>query len=518
MSLGRCRDFSKTITAWSDVQWPLVEERIFGLQKRIFRKSQKLVELTATGKKISRNDRKGLYNLQHRLVTSPDAKLLAVKRVSKLNKGRRAPGVDRKSKLSSQERLELAKTLDLKKSAHLTHRVDIPKSGTTKTRSLGTLTMEDRALQMLTLMALEPEWEAKFEVNSYGFRPGQQYWDATSTVWHSLRRGSKYVLDANIAGCFNNISHELLLEKLETRNDIKEAVNGWLKVGKVRGFPQIKPENTILNVHGTLQCGVISPLLANIALHGLETATRDYYANVLYKAYGYTVWQQKDSNISVEDRQQQISFIRYADNFVVLHTSRDVIVACKNFINNWLKHNVGVELSRAKTYIVQSERGFTFLGFHFTSIKEKGSGKVKCRASISKKSKARLILKVRLLLRKGKSWSQIYIIKQLNPMVIGWCNYFCAHECSKDFKQVEGQIFKQLQHWALRRKARGLRGEKLLDTYFKDANISFRGTGHVGKFFCCSKRGCDLIYWVKPSFIASRRHNIKIKKGVPFTT
>ena len=511
MNLGSRRGFSKSIQMWSDVKWHLVEERVAQLQHRIFKVSAGLLAKEMRGENVSSRQRKVIHQLQRHLLRSTDAKLLAVRQVSQLNQGAKTPGVDKIAKLSPQERLELAKTLNLEYTPLPIRGVDIPKPPN-KTRPLGIPAMRDRATQALIKLALEPEWEARFESNSFGFRPGRNCHDATSSVWHSLKGTQKYVLDADISGCFDNINHDLLLEKLQTTKEIKTIVEKWLKSARVKGFfPKISPEliNTP-NLKGTPQGGVISPLLANICLHGMENAVREYYVKELYAQYGHTATTQNPTRVSIEDRARQISVIRYADDFVILHPSREVIIACKSFVGQWLIDNIGLELSPEKTSIVLSSNGFNFLGFHFISIKEKESGKFKCRVSVSRKAKDNLCSKTHDVLMKGRSLAQSEIIKQLNPIITGWCTYYSMHECTIDFKNVEARIFKQLQKWVLRRGAPGLQGNKLLANYFKEAEVKFRGKVHKGTQFCCMTKNRTgtkdmTLFWVKPSFINSQR-------------
>ena len=147
-------------------------------------------------------------------------------------------------------------------------RIWIPKPGKLEKRPLGIPTIAERAKQALVKMALEPEWEAKFEANSYGFRPGRSAHDACEAIYKALSKKQMYILDADIAGCFDNINHQALLNKLKTFPLLRKVIKGWLKAGIM--------ENGIFYTSeaGTPQGGVISPLLANIALHGLEEDTK----------------------------------------------------------------------------------------------------------------------------------------------------------------------------------------------------------------------------------------------------
>jgi RNA-directed DNA polymerase len=241
----------KTTVEWRSINWRKLEKRVYKLQKRIYRASQ-------------RGDVKAVRRLQKMLMKSWSARALAVRRVTQDNTGKKTAGVDGKKSLSPEARLKLVNKLKLGSKVRPTRRVWIPKPGTEEKRPLGIPTMEDRALQALVKLALEPEWEALFEPNSYGFRPGRSCQDAIGAIFNCIRYKNKYVLDADIAKCFDKIDHEALLKKLNTSPTIRRQVRAWLKAGVMDG-KQLFPTS-----EGTPQGGVISPLLANIALHGME--------------------------------------------------------------------------------------------------------------------------------------------------------------------------------------------------------------------------------------------------------
>ena len=507
----------KAIKVWKDVKWHVAETCTFSLQERIFTASENLDLLSSRGEPIGQA-RKKLISLQRMLINHPYAKLIAVKRVSEQNKGRKTAGFDKVANLSPAERLSLAKHLSLKDAGKPIRTVEIPKPGSTKKRKLGIPVMQDRAQQFLVKMALEPTWEAKFklsEPNSYGFRPARGCHDATHAVWHSLRANQKYVLDADIKGFFDNIDHGKLLSKIDCSGNVKEAIRQWLKAGKIKGFPVVIPENLEKTHLGTPQGGVISPLLANIALYGLEKAVKDNYVSNLYTEFGQVGKKSKASPVPIADRYNQINVIRYADSFVIIHPSKDVIRLTEKFVSTWLLENAGIELSKEKTSIVSSTNGFNFLGFTIITVNagSKLDPKWKAHVHVSKKAKERLINKVRQVLS-HKSWSQEQIINRLNPIVVDWCNYYCVHECVNDFKQVEGRIFKMLMHWVLRRKGKNLRGNRLRANYFKATSVTFRGTVHTSThIFGCDVEGngrdkgkAKFIFFAYPSWVKSKQY------------
>jgi RNA-directed DNA polymerase len=191
-------------------------------------------------------------------------KVLSVRRVTQDNTGKKTAGVDGIKSLSPAARLELAGQLKLTGKSRPTRRVWIPKPGREERRPLGIPTMYDRALQAVVKAALEPEWEAVFEPNSYGFRPGRSCHDAIKHIKNCIQSKAKFVLDADIAKCFDRINQEALLQKIKTKGKVRQQIKAWLKSGVIdQGAFTATSE-------GTPQGGVISPLLANIALHGLE--------------------------------------------------------------------------------------------------------------------------------------------------------------------------------------------------------------------------------------------------------
>ena len=190
-----------TTDEWNKLPWHKLERRMFKLQKRIYRASQ-------------RGDVKTAHRLQRLLTKSWSAKCIAVRRVTQDKQGKRTAGVDGLKSLSPKARLILVNNLKLGHKAAPTRRVWIPKPGTEEKRPLGIPTIHDRALPALVKLALEPEWEAKFEPNSFGFRPGRSCHDAIVAIFNEVKAKAKYVLDADISKCFDRINHNALLRKL----------------------------------------------------------------------------------------------------------------------------------------------------------------------------------------------------------------------------------------------------------------------------------------------------------------
>ena len=420
---------------WNAIDWRKVNVQVFKLQKRIYRASS--CDKTET-----------VHRLQKLLLKSRSAVLLAVRRVTQENKGKRTAGIDGLSSLNVKERLMLAEKIlqnPYETRAKALRRAWVPKPGKDEKRPLGIPVIEDRARQALVKLALEPEWEAKFEPNSYGFRPARSCHDAIEAIYRQIRLVPKWVLDADIAGCFDNINHEALLGKLGTFPKLRRVIKAWLKSG-------VLDEGTLFPTEeGTPQGGVISPLLANIALHGLEETVKDAFPENRFF---------KEQNLNVRWKPQ---IVRYADDFVILHRDRKAIEKAQRIAAKWLQQ-MGLEMKPSKTRIVHTlekhdgQVGFDFLGFDIRQYPRSTSSCIRMpktgkptgfTPSIrpSKESQKRLLRKVKRILKSNQAVSQIRLISLLNPVIRGWGNYY-SKVVSKDvFQRLHSLIFEQLRSW-----------------------------------------------------------------------
>lgn len=437
---------SKTnVLAWKDVEWTKVHRRVRRYQYRIFKAS-------------AMGNQDLVHKLQRRLINSLDAKLVSVQRVTTLNKGKNTRGVDRQIITTDSQKINLVYSLKLDEKASPIRRVYIPKPGKTEKRPLGIPTIRDRAKQCLAKLALEPEWEAVFEPNSYGFRPGRSCHDAIEAIFTQLRQKERFVLDADIAKCFDQIDHERLIAKLNTFPAMRAQIRAWLKAEIMVGYAN-RPKLVIENNEGTPQGGIISPLLANVALHGLESHLKQWYVETQRPMYNL------DTKQGMVQRKKEIGIIRYADDFVVIAPYRGVVEAAYNEIESWLK-DMGLELSSEKTRIVSSYEAFSFLGFSIITVRNNDKHKVKIH--VSRTSKARLIEKISTLSRARRSSSAYQFIKELSPIIIGWGNYFKYCECSYEFQQMDNRIYNILRKWVFRRKSQGMSRDDLKQKYFPE--------------------------------------------------
>ncbi|MHC5756048.1 MAG: group II intron reverse transcriptase/maturase [Nostoc sp.] len=424
---------NESMGEWKHINWRKLERRVFKLQKRIYKASL-------------RGDVKAFRRLQKTLMKSWAAKCLSVRRVTQDNQGKKTAGVDGIKSLSPEARLILVAKLKPNSKVKPTRRVWIPKPGTEEKRPLGIPVMGDRALQALFKMALEPEWEARFEPNSYGFRPGRSCHDAIEAIFLSIRRKPKFVLDADISKCFDRIDHEALLRKLNTSPTIRRQVRAWLKAG-VMDNGQL-----FATSEGTPQGGVISPLLANLALHGMEKRIKSEFPKL--KVRDRETWfHKKGSNFNSP------YLIRYADDFVILHEDLTVVQRCQQIISEWL-YDMGLELKPSKTRLThtlnkyEEEPGFNFLGFNIRQWKVgKYHSKQGFKTIITPSSYKQKIHydRVASIIDDHKSAPQAALINNLNPVITGWSNYYSTVVSKVAYSYLDNLMYPKLKAWAKRR-------------------------------------------------------------------
>ncbi|HBB31598.1 MAG TPA: group II intron reverse transcriptase/maturase [Cyanobacteria bacterium UBA8803] len=418
------------IVEWANVNWRKLERRMLKLQKRIYQASM-------------RGDVKAVRRLQKTLLNSWSAKMLAVRTVTQDNEGKSTPGVDGKVELTPTERFELVEQLELGCKSAATRRVWIPQPGKTEERLLSIPTITERAKQALVKMVLEPEWEAKFEPNSYGFRPGRSCMDAIEGVKIAIQQKSKYVLDTGIAPYFDRINHKALLDKIGAFPKLRRQIKAWLKSGvfdKGSWFP---------TEESTPQVGVISPLLANIALHGIEEVVKTLGRSLPGKQANH---------------EQEITLVRYAADFVILHPGLGVIHRAKALIEEFLK-GMGLVLKPEKTRIAHTlekvnseESGFDFLGFNirqypvgkYATGKNKHGGLQGFKAEVMPSKKAinahyeRLNQEIESL---KSCTSQVELITRLNPIITGWSKYYSKTNSATTFKKLDHLLTLKLIAW-----------------------------------------------------------------------
>jgi RNA-directed DNA polymerase len=392
---------------WHSLDWATIHQTAKRLQMR-----------------IAKATREGKYGrvkaLQWILTHSFSGRAIAVKRVTE-NQGKKTAGVDKV--LWDTPKLKAEAVMSLKRKGYQPQplrRVFIPKANG-KMRPLGIPTMKDRATQALHLLALEPLAETKADSKSYGFRPMRASRDAAGQCFTSLakKHSPQWVLEADIAGCFDNINHEWLMNNVCMDKGILKK---WLKAG-------YKWNGKLFSTDaGTPQGGIISPTLANLTLDGME--------KMLLERFGV--------KSSLASNKAKVNLTRYADDFIITGATKEVLEEVRKMIEGFLKDR-GLTLSEEKTKIVHIEEGFDFLGWNV----RKYDGKLLIKPA--KKNVQAFLRKVRGIIKENKTVKQENLIALLNPVIRGWANYHQNQVAKEIFNKVDHVIWKQLWQWAVRR-------------------------------------------------------------------
>lgn len=407
---------TKEPTDWNVADWRQAQRAVRNLRQRIFRASEA-------------GDHRKVRSLQKLMLRSHANALLAVRRVTQMNRGKNTPGVDKVVVKTPKARGDLVDRLGqlMPWKAQPARRVYIPKAKG-KSRPLGIPVITDRAMQAIVLSALEPEWEARFEGCSYGFRPGRGCHDAIASVYSIARpnKTKKWVLDADVKGAFDNIGHETLLKTIKGF-PAQELIKQWLKAGYVEDDLLYATES------GTPQGGVISPLLANIAFHGMEAAI-----GVTRRPSG--------------ELRGKRALVRYADDFLVFCETEEDAAAAKADVSAWLATR-GLALSEEKTRIRHLSEGFDFLGFnirHYRAEKTSRSGwKLLIKPSKDAVEQVRAKIKSEWMTHRDTRTEKV--IHKLNPIIRGWSNYYRIGVSKEVFSSLDDWMFQREVRYAKRR-------------------------------------------------------------------
>lgn len=395
---------------WEELNFSQLERTVRRLQGRIFRASKK-------------GDKKGAHNLMKLLARSWSAKILAIYTITQKNEGRNTPGIDGKVYLTSKERMELSK----EKFDYRTYEFQpvlrryIPKvreNWRARTRNckkryimaekrpLGIMIISDRVMTTIISFALTAKWEAILNPNVFGFRLGRSTQDAIQRIYLELIKGERIILDADIHEFFGNIRHDVILDNLTV---FRRTIQRCLRAGIVDNG---KKQRT---VKGIVQGSPVSPILANIALHGL------------HEALG------KEGLVII-----------YADDFIVITRS---VEAMKRIIPELAKfmRRRGLTLKREKTRITNRERGFNFLGFTIERPR------VKLYVKPQKERVKKFLDHMRFVIWSNKQMEQGEFIAKLNPMIRGWAMYYRFSDAFKTFSRIDREVWRLIWRWAVRR-------------------------------------------------------------------
>jgi group II intron reverse transcriptase/maturase len=421
---------------WKKLPWRKLRKNLFRLQCRLY-------------KAVREGDKRRIKNLQKLILRARAARFLAIRQVTQLNAGKRTAGVDGKSKLSFKEKIELEKTLR-ERYNNWKHRklreIAIPKKDGS-TRILKVPTIADRTWQCLIKFAIEPAHEALFHERSYGFRPGRSAHDAQKFLFVNLRSNSngieKRILEIDLEKCFDRISHNRLMERVIVPRNIKLGLWRCLKAGANPEFPE----------RGVPQGGPVSPLLANIALHGIEEIHTS---------------------------------VRYADDMVYLLKPNDDAEEIWQKLDRFLAER-GLNVKESKTRLVRSTEGFSFLGWNF---KVRGNGKFEC---VPSKENYRAFRKKVKEIVNHSNYGAARKAEKLAPLVRGWRNYHKYCDMSRfNLWHLDHRTF---QVFNKEKTMNGAKAESLVKKAFPA--VSYQENRFVMVKGCKSPFDGDIVYWSK---------------------
>jgi RNA-directed DNA polymerase len=419
---------------WNAVDWRAAEDRVRRLRQRIFAASRA-------------GDHKRVRSLQKLMLRSRSNALVSVRQVTERNAGRLTSGVDGRTAVSAADKERLAAEIQRPpERARPVRRVFIPKANG-KLRPLGIPVIADRARQAAVRNALEPEREARFEPRSYGFRPGRGCHDAIEAIYQVVKGKDprrQWILDADLQGAFDHIDHGFVLSQLGAF-PARGMIAGWLKAG-VMDQGRFAPTE-----EGAPQGGVISPLILNIALHGMETA-----AGVRYF---------RRSRGGIETAPDSPVLVRYADDLLVFCRSREHAEQVRERLGGWLAPR-GLAFNEAKTQIVHVSQGCDFLGFNVRRY----HGRVpliKPSKDAVRRIRERLRTEVRALLGRNAA----AVMRALTPIIRGWAAYYRTQVSSAVFSALDDYMWKLLCKWVKRTHPKKSRRWRM-DRYFGRFNRS----------------------------------------------
>jgi RNA-directed DNA polymerase len=395
---------------WPSVDWRQVEDDVRRLRQRIFAASQV-------------GDLKKARSLQKLMLRSRANALLSVRRVTEVNAGRKTAGVDGAVVVTARGKAFLATSVQDHGGQWApmpVKRVYIAKANG-KQRPLGIPVIVDRVRQAQVVNALEPEWEARFEPRSYGFRPGRGCHDAISAIFN-IARGKLsqrcWVLDADLAAAFDRIDHSYVLSQLGLF-PARGQVGQWLKAGVVEKGRFTPTEE------GAPQGGVISPALLNVALHGMEYAAGAHY-------------QRSRSGSAVAGSPV---VVRYADDLAAFCASREQAEQVKARLAGWLAPR-GLVFNEDKTRVVHLDDGFDFLGFNIRRYRAKLL--IKPSKAAMRRIRQRLAAEMKAL----RGANVVAVIRRLNPIIRGWSAYYRTVVSSEAFAKLDNYLWTLTFKWA----------------------------------------------------------------------
>ncbi|MED4268159.1 group II intron reverse transcriptase/maturase [Priestia megaterium] len=463
---------------WYSIDWSIIHKYVMKLRQRIYRAEQQ---------KQQRKVRK----LQRLLLRSKANLLLSIRRVTQQNNGKRTPGVDGYTASRANERIkfyqQLVKYNVFRHRPKPAKRTFIPKKDG-KLRPLGIPTMRDRVYQNVVKNALEPQWEVKFEPTSYGFRPKRSTHDAISNLFNKLNTNSKkkWVFEGDFLGCFDHLNHKWITKQTSMFPG-NTLIKRWLEMG------YIEHDMLQTTTEGTPQGGLVSPLLANIALCGMEEEIGIVYKKTYKPNGGYVI-----------DPKCKIGRVLYADDFVIVTETKKQAESMYGKLTPYLQKR-GINLSQEKTRVTYIEDGFDFLGFSLRQYKTGQGKKLFIKPSKDSIQKAKNKIKDTFTMMRGRPVKEI--IRVLNPIIRGYGQYW-KHVVSK-------QTFSYMDHYVFSKLVKHLKHLHQKKSWKWITKRYFRKPNHGGNDRWTLTCPLTNIQLLKMSWIKIERHIMVAYKNSP---
>jgi RNA-directed DNA polymerase len=411
---------------WTGIRWSKVEKTVENLQHRI-------TKATEHGK-----NRK-MRNLQRLLKSSESGRMIAVRQVGQENSDKNTPGIDGEVWTTPGLKIQAIQEIKGRSKTKPLRRIYIPKTDGSK-KPLGIPYMKDQAKQAVWGLALSPVVEATSDTTSFGFMPRRSCWDVNSQLRTILDKKSspEWILDGDIEKCFDRMNHQWLLDNVPTKKSL-------LKSGLKAEY--IENNKLIPTKEGTPQGGVISPILANAALNGLEQSLNAKFPQI--KNYKETSDKQGETSNKWTQSRSKINLVRYADDLIITGKSERQLLRVKKHVNVFLEER-GLQLNESKTSINHISEGFDFLGWNIKKYSHKLLIKISKKSITSHKKDLRCLVK--------NTSNPGLLITKLNALIRGWMNY---HRCCNDiwsvWSELNHYLFNLLIKWARKRHGRKTR-------------------------------------------------------------
>ena len=436
------------ISSDNNVVWSKIENWLHIIQKRIYKSS-------LMGHKGS------VKFLQNKIILNPQIKFLVLQQIIIKHNN-----FDKKLYLCSKKKIKLMQNLTLGKKICFKAEISLLKPDNWKFRDLSLLTILDKAKQKLVLITLEPEWEAKFEPNSYGFRLGRYSHDAVEAIFIYLKKENitNYVFNANLNFSLSSIELNYLFLKLQTLLNVVSQIKIWLKEINSNKLDSIfiNSKNLMTQQVNMFNNKFIYFFIINIALHGLEFYLKEWL--------NHWMWINQTRYIKVKKQSMSnlIGIIRYGENFIFIHKNLNIIYKIKYLLIKWLGKTSKLEINQKKTKILNVSKGFNFLGYSFIRVNKRDKFKIKIYPS--KTNQKVLIQEIGNICRRNRSISSYKLILFLRLKILTWVNYFRYVGCKKVFTKLDYQIYQIIRAWVFRRDRRNSK-KQIKEKYFISGKV-----------------------------------------------